>query len=94
MAQLKEGKALRAEVGGPRDQVERVLRGVDGVLEVQAEADGTYRVGVAPGREVRDELARSVVSAGLSLRELRPLDMTLEDIFLRLTTEEVSAHHA
>jgi ABC-2 type transport system ATP-binding protein len=96
MAQLKEGEALRAEVGGPRDQVEQVLRGVDGVLEVQAEAgvDGVYRIGVAPGREVREELARRLVTAGLSLRELRPLDMTLEEIFLRLTTEEVTARHA
>ena len=96
IAQLKEGDALRAAVPGPREQVEQLLRSIDGVLQVQAEPglDGVYRVGVVPGREVGDELARRVVNAGLSLRELRPLDMSLEDIFLRLTTEEVSARHA
>ena len=96
VAQLKEGDSLRATVAGPRDQAMQVLRQVEGVLQVQAEpgTEGMYRVAVTPGREVRDELARQVVGAGLALRELRPLDMSLEDIFLRLTTEEVNAHHA
>jgi ABC-2 type transport system ATP-binding protein len=96
VAQLKDGDSLRATVAGPRDQALQVLRQVDGVLQVQAEpgTEGVYRVAVTPGREVRDELARQVVGAGLALRELRPLDMSLEDIFLRLTTEEVNAHHA
>ncbi len=96
VAQLKEGDSLRATVAGPRDQAMQVLRQVEGVLQVQAEpgTEGVYRVAVTPGREVRDELARQVVGAGLALRELRPLDMSLEDIFLRLTTEEVNAHHA
>jgi hypothetical protein len=40
---------------------------------------------------VRDSLARKIVDSGFALRELRGLDMTLEDIFLRLTTEEVNA---
>jgi hypothetical protein len=40
---------------------------------------------------VRDALTRQVVEDGFSLRELRPLDMTLEDIFLSLTSEEVTA---
>ena len=36
-------------------------------------------------------MTRQVVEGGYSLRELRPLDMTLEDIFLSLTSEEVRA---
>ena len=42
-------------------------------------------------QDVRDALTRQVVDGGFSLRELRPLDMTLEDIFLSLTSEEVVA---
>ena len=44
-----------------------------------------------PGMDLRDSLARQIVDGGYALRELRGLDMTLEDIFLRLTTEEVNA---
>jgi ABC-2 type transport system ATP-binding protein len=39
---------------------------------------------------VRRELARAVVEAGWGLLELRPVRMSLEDIFLQLTTEEHS----
>jgi ABC-2 type transport system ATP-binding protein len=40
------------------------------------------------GRDVRRELAKAVVGAGWGLLELRPLRMSLEEIFLHLTTEE------
>jgi len=92
MAQLKEGELLRAEVGGPPEQVRQLIGGIDGVLEVRDEgAEGAYVISVQPGRDLRDEVARRVVDASLSLRELRALEMTLEDIFLRLTTEEATA---
>lgn len=92
--QLKEGEFLRAQVGGPVDQVQAVLAGVDGVMDVKleqsesAENESVYLVTVVPGRDIRDDLARQVVDGGFGLRELRALEMTLEDIFLRLTTEE------
>jgi hypothetical protein len=37
---------------------------------------------------VRDPLAKVVIDSGYGLRELRSMDMSLEDIFLRLTNEE------
>ena len=91
MAQLKEGELLRAEVGGPPEQVRQLIGAIDGVLEVRDEgSEDAYVISVTPGRDLRDEVARQVVDASLSLRELRTLEMTLEDIFLRLTAEEVS----
>ena len=42
------------------------------------------------GRDVRRELARAVVGSGWGLLELRPMRMSLEEIFLSLTTEEVT----
>ena len=41
------------------------------------------------GHDVRRDLARVVVTSGWGLLELRPLRMSLEDVFLSLTTEEV-----
>ena len=43
------------------------------------------------GRDVRRELARAVVSNGWGLLELRPMRMSLEEIFLSLTTDEAAA---
>jgi ABC-2 type transport system ATP-binding protein len=42
-------------------------------------------------RDIRRDLARAVVSNGWGLLELRPLRMSLEEIFLQLTTQENAA---
>ena len=92
MAQLKEGEVLRAHIDGPTDEIRTMLQGLDGVLDVSSEpGEGIYLVTSAPGQDVGDALTKQVVDGGYSLRELRPLDMTLEDIFLSLTSEEVAA---
>jgi ABC-2 type transport system ATP-binding protein len=56
-------------------------RGVVAVLEVESET----------GRDVRRELASAVVNRGWGLLELRPMRMSLEEIFLHLTTEDTAA---
>ena len=48
-----------------------------------------FEVESEPEVDVRRELARAVVTRGWGLLELRPVRMSLEDIFLQLTTEEV-----
>ena len=44
--------------------------------------------------DVRRDLARAVVSRGWGLLELRPVRMSLEDVFLQVTTEEHAAEEA
>ena len=95
IAQLKEGEVLRASIGGPGQEVLSMIRAMDGVIDVAVESggeeEGVFIITSTPGTDVRDSLARQIVDGGYALRELRGLDMTLEDIFLRLTTEEVKA---
>jgi ABC-2 type transport system ATP-binding protein len=43
------------------------------------------------GHDVREDLARCVVTHQWGLLEMRPMAMTLEDVFLRLTAEEEQA---
>jgi len=101
-AQLREADSLLAEIGGPRAAVRAVLEQVGGVLQVTSDGDGdgddagpgTYTITTRPGTDVREAVARAVVEHGFALRQLRPLDMSLEDIYLRLTTEEASVRDA
>ena len=69
-----------------------VLEGAQGVtgVAVADQHDGVvgYEVESMRGEDVRRELARIVISNGWGLLELRPLRMSLEEIFLHLTTEE------
>ena len=43
------------------------------------------------GRDIRRELAQAIVGNGWGLLELRPMRVSLEEIFLSLTTEEAPA---
>jgi ABC-2 type transport system ATP-binding protein len=57
------------------------------VVEIK---DGLTTVEVASltGRDVRRELASAIVGRGWGLLELRPVRMSLEEVFLTLTTVE------
>ena len=52
---------------------------------------GGFEVESERGTDVRRDIARTVVNRGWGLLELRPMRMSLEDIFLELTTEETAA---
>jgi ABC-2 type transport system ATP-binding protein len=73
----------------------RALETVAGVTRVTAaDTRGSvtgFEVDSASGQDVRRQLAAAVVQRGWGLLELRPLRMSLEEIFLSLTTEETPA---
>ncbi|NTU59702.1 MAG: ATP-binding cassette domain-containing protein, partial [Deltaproteobacteria bacterium] len=64
------------------------LLSVDGVLNVECEEDGAYRVESPTDRDLREEIARVAVESGVGLLELTGVAVSLEEVFLRLTTEE------
>ena len=68
------------------------IAGVTGVTVGEKHGSATgYEVATAPDRDVRRELASTVVGRGWGLLELRPTRMSLEEIFLSLTTEETES---
>jgi ABC-2 type transport system ATP-binding protein len=75
----------------PRDALQRVpgVRRV-GLSDARGNVNG-YEVESETGRDVRRELAAAIVSRGWGLLELRPMRMSLEEIFLHLTTEDTTA---
>jgi ABC-2 type transport system ATP-binding protein len=92
-ARLRGSETMYVQVdASERDGVKEKLQSVPGVTHVMpADARGNvtgFEVNSEAGRDVRRELASAVVSSGWGLLELRPLRMSLEEIFLHLTTEE------
>jgi ABC-2 type transport system ATP-binding protein len=90
MHRLKGAATLRVEVRGDAEAAESALRGVPGVLTVRppGPASGAFEVEAAAGADVRAEVARAVVAKGLDLVGLTQAGMSLEEIFLHLTTTE------
>ena len=88
-----EGGEIEMLVHGDGGEIQRRLSIVPGVEEVAVTAAGAglWRVAVRSARaDMRDELARVVVEAGFGLRELQVRTVSLEDVFLHLTTEETA----
>src|SRR5919202_719142 len=92
---LSQGRAQQVEAlvrGDPGDLEERLGR-LDGVHQVQltSHADGEHQLVVSGDRsDLQDAVARTIVEAGMGLRELRLRVLTLEDVFLELTMDEAS----
>jgi len=75
---------VRGEIDGLIDKLNKIK----GINNVQQKDEGVLEFQFAPGQDVRAEVARATVKAGYDLLEMRPIGMSLEDIFLQLTREE------
>ncbi len=89
---LQGGEEVRLEVRGPAKQVVAALKKTAGVRSVREEEvrDGVCRFVVesAADADVRESLAATVVKGGWGLREMNSMVMSLEDIFIRLTSAD------
>ena len=92
LAQGLQGvERLEVEVGGPSAEVLPVLQQIDGVTSVShrnMNGRHTYIVQAQSGRDLRDAISREVIANEWSLRGMQMIGMSLEEIFLRLTTQE------
>jgi ABC-2 type transport system ATP-binding protein len=100
---LRGAEAVAVEVepaaGHPvLSEVQMRLEQVSGVSRVMAkeprEGRFVFEVESLQGRHIRADLARSVVQAGWNLNELRPVGLSLEEIFLQLTGTEKTGEPA
>lgn len=80
-------KRIRLEVGGPSEKVTEHLRQIEGVLRVSYQ-DSRYIVECSTGQDPRGKIMEIIVQNGWALLSLESMEMSLEDIFLKLTTEE------
>ena len=91
-AQLQGANAILMDVEGPESGVQERLESEAGVRQVSREsANGgraVWRVEVEKDVTAPRRLADAVVTSGWGLYSLQPLGLSLEDIFLKLTSDE------
>jgi ABC-2 type transport system ATP-binding protein len=88
MHRLRGAATPRVEVRGDPAAAESALHAVPAVLAVRPTASGAFEVEAAAGADVRADVARAVIGKGLDLVGLTQAGMSLEEIFLHLTTTE------
>jgi len=91
-ARLQGAERVFLQVAHWAPEIAVQLCAVDGVQEVQDRGDGTFEIQCVRECDPRTTLAELAVGQGWGLLELRPVGMSLEEIFLTLTTrEEIAA---
>ena len=98
MARMRGHESLLIEIDGPPEDVEERLLAVEGVNGVSRKnghgGRTSWSVETSKDAVIRSDLARVVVESGWGLYEIRPIGMSLEDIFLKLTASEDAAEAA
>jgi len=84
---ISGSKRIRLEIGGPANKVAQRLRQITGIGQVRHE-DSEFIVECAAGEDPRNRIIETVTQEGWTLLSMESLEMSLEDIFLKLTTEE------
>jgi len=94
-SRLRGEETMYVQVDARGADVKPALEAIPGVTHVSPSdmrGDLTgFEVNSETGRDVRRELASVIVSQGWGLLELRPLRMSLEEIFLEVTRDEPDA---
>jgi ABC-2 type transport system ATP-binding protein len=89
--QLQSTQRVEVEIRGPSPEVMPVLRGLQGVQDVRRSGDeeiSNYVIEARRGGDLREQVASLVVEHEWGLLRLQAVEMSLEEIFLRLTTPE------
>ena len=93
-ARLRGSETLYVQVDSMGADAEGMLSSIPGVTRVsnsdRHDSIAGYEVDSESGRDVRRELASAVVGRGWGLLELRPMRMGLEEIFLKVITEDAA----
>ena len=91
-SQLKGAERTVVEVAGPLKEIILRFSAIDGVRDARevGATNGRHQIQVETNlqQDLRPQLARAVVESGWGLFEMRSSTMSLEDIFLQLTTDD------
>ncbi|MGA2938251.1 MAG: ATP-binding cassette domain-containing protein [Syntrophobacteraceae bacterium] len=95
-SQLQKTIKIVLEVSGPIHEFAQAIENMTGVEKVSLVSNGTSRfvIETDPSTDMRPEIAAMAVQKGCGLLELRTIQLSLEDIFMQLVTEEPSGEGA
>ena len=87
--QLQKGLRTILYVDGPPEDVQAKLASLQGVTRVvPSHPGGEILVESAADEGLRPLIAKTIVESGWGLKEMRTSDLSLEDVFVQLVTEE------
>ena len=89
-ANISADRRIIARIDGSREEILKVIRSISGVISVVADMEREpgiydYEIEVKEGADIRRELFNRIKDRSWVLLGLKSMEMTLEDIFLKIT---------
>jgi len=90
---LQQAPKIMLKAEGPVSDITLTLSRLSGITAIDrkepgSEKSGFYEIEIEENADVINEIAKSVYENNWKLKEIRPVDMTLEEIFIKVVTEE------
>jgi ABC-2 type transport system ATP-binding protein len=79
-------KSIRMEIEGPPSKVNECLHQIKGISKIHQQGS-LYTVEYPDGLDLRGKITEGIARDGLTLLSLESINLSLEDIFLKLTAE-------
>ena len=89
-SRLVGSQSVVLRVRGDSDGLTARIAKIKGVRDVEAKSDGSIEFEFAAGQDIRPQVAKAVIQGGYDLLEMRPIGLSLEEIFLELTRDNAS----
>ncbi|MCL4486695.1 MAG: ABC transporter ATP-binding protein [Chloroflexi bacterium] len=87
-SRVRGAERILLQVAQPAPEIPAELEKIKGVLGVEETDKGIYEIETNLGTDRRADLAALAVQRGWGVLELRPVGLSLEEVFLKLTTME------
>ena len=84
-ASLNNSNTLDLEIHGNPQEIESALAEIPGVDVIDIR-DSIYRVSYPIDVDLRSNISSTIIARGWKLLEMRSIEMTIEEVFLRLTS--------
>ena len=87
-ASMRKSERLSLTVRNSNDDIEKKLNSINQVISVVPGEENQFFIECTLNSNLQDEFARLTLDNQWGLIEIKPISMTLEDVFLKLTIEE------
>jgi ABC-2 type transport system ATP-binding protein len=87
---IQGGTQLKLQLRGPGKEIRDSLKGMTGVVRVSCHGDEIINVNleVEKGKDIREDIFKTAVDKKWIIREMKTEAVSLEDIFVHITTRE------
>lgn len=88
-SRLTGAERVSLTIRGEADELAAKIRQIEGIQEVfQVKGESSLEFQFAPGKDLRPQIARLAIQSEYDLLEMKPISLSLEEIFLELTRDD------